>query len=571
MPRVLASGIDFYYADERVLTDVTFTVEGGSRLALIGENGSGKSTLLRLLHGELEPDAGHTEVTGDLGFLAQEVAHPPTATVQQIIDESLAPVRQLELDLGRAAQELEKLSVTHVQGESGERTEAFEQATREYDALLQRAEMADIWGAEARMEQVLNALDLAHLERNRPIRAMSGGQVRRLSLAQVLIRRPEIMLLDEPTNHVDEQGLEFLQQTLREFPGVVVLSSHDRTFLDAVATSIFDLDPFEASLRERSRGVANPSPDAAESERTDVRLYSGSYSDFLRQKRQERRAWEDKYASEQEELEWLRGEGSRKARDIKHREMRDNNKMSYGMRGARVDKQLSRRIRAADHRIAELEERAVERPPLALSFDASRMAERGRELDASDGGVLLRLKKAAVAGRVGPTDLVIQRGEKWLITGDNGSGKSTLLGLLAGDLKQTSGSVTRVDGLRVALLEQEVGLESDPRTPREIYALITGGLPGLPGVLDYGLLRPQDVDKPLKHLSAGVRRRLILQLQLVHTPDILLLDEPTNHLSLQLIEEIAAAITSTELTVVVASHDRWLRSTWSRKGKRLAL
>lgn len=561
--QVSVRSLDFYYGDNKVLDSVSLVASSGDRIALVGENGSGKSTLLKVIAGQLEPDAGNVAIVENQVMLAQESAAPAHATKRDLIDEALAPVRAFEEALKAAAAALAD-DATRAEDERAELEIAYERA-------LVEAEIADVWNADVRVEQTLAGLDLLQLEDSRMLSQMSGGQARRLALACVLIRRPQVMLLDEPTNHVDDAGLEFLQTTLSSFPGTVLMSSHDRQFLDSTATAIFDLDPFEAAIREKARGKRGGDSgfigDDSATSGTDERLYSGNYSDYLREKRQERTAWETQYEREQQELKYLENEGADKARNVKHRERRDNNKMGYGMRGNRVDKQVSRRIRAAESKFEALQASQLERPPLVLSLEAQGLEHSG----AQKGAPVIKVEGAGIEGRVAPISLVLKRGDKLLLTGSNGSGKSTLLAMLAGDQRATDGRVLRVKGLNVALLEQEVGLQDDDRTPREIYDLVTDAIPDAPNILDYGLLRPQDIDKSLRTLSAGVRRRLILQLQLVQVPDVLLLDEPTNHLSLTLIEELTAAIANTDIAVVVATHDRWMRSTWPKGGTKIHL
>jgi len=566
---VNVSSLDFAYGDRFVVREVNFVVAGRQRLALVGENGSGKSTVLRVLAGELDHDGGSVRVAESCELLAQETSLPLNFTVDQVLEAALAPVRALEAELDQRALELE-------------RDPHSEDVAVAYAQVLARAEFADVWNASVRVAEVLSALDLDSIERSRTLAQMSGGQVRRFALAAVLIRRPTVMLLDEPTNHVDDAGLVFLQETLKHFPGAVVMSSHDREFLNQTATGIYDLDPFDAALRARARGASEDSVIKADSDKPsgfDERYYRGDYSEYVRAKRQERKAWEARYRSEQEQLEWLSTTGDSKARDVKHRERRDGNKMGYGMRGNRVDKQVSRRIKAAAHRYEVLEREAVGRPPVVLSLDETSLAGAPRA-NGSDGPSSaeavrprpqIKLVDAQVEGRLAPLNLVVRSGEKILVTGSNGTGKSTLLSLLAGDSRATAGEVLRVRGLNVALLEQEVGLESDERTPREVYNLVAAHIANAPDVLEFGLLSAQDVDRPLMELSAGVRRRVVLQLLIVQRPDVLLLDEPTNHLSLVLIEELTQAIAAAQMTVVVATHDRWMRSTWPKSARKVHL
>lgn len=165
-------------------------------------------------------------------------------------------------------------------------------------------------------------------------------------------------------------------------------------------------------------------------------------------------------------------------------------------------------------------------------------------------------------GRLHVGALDVHPGAHLLVTGSNGSGKSTLLHLLAGDLPPTTGTVWRATGATVALLEQDVGLSQDRRTPLEVYHLVAARLADPVPLTDLGLVSPRDLNRPLAELSVGQRRRVVLALLVAQTPDVLVLDEPTNHISLALADELGEALRVTPGAVVVASHDRWLRRTW---------
>jgi macrolide transport system ATP-binding/permease protein len=386
---------------------------------------------------------------------------------------------------------------------------------------------------------------------------MSGGQRSRLALAAVLVRRPGAVLLDEPTNHLDDEAAEFLAASLVELPGAVVLASHDRVFLDEVCTEILDLDP----------GLDGP------------RVIGGRYSDYREAKRVARERWEQRWLAEREELASLRAslaaDGS--ARTLAPgRAMTDRNKMAYGNQGNRVGQQTSRRVRNARHRLDDLERVQVPRPPRPLRFTAALTAAAAPGADPVAGtpgstrsagqhasvGTAITVRDAVVPARLRVDALDVHRDAALLVSGPNGSGKSTLLHLLAGDLAPVSGSVGRSRGVSVALLEQDVGLAEDERTPRAVYDLVTGGSERLPALAELGLVAPRDLDRPLRALSVGQRRRVVLALLVVQKPDVLLLDEPTNHLSLTLADELTDALRSAPGAVVVATHDRWLRRTW---------
>jgi macrolide transport system ATP-binding/permease protein len=524
-PVVRAVGVSRLFGDRRVLTDVSLAVAPGHRLGVVGENGAGKSTLLRLLAGVDRPDAGTVHRPPDLAYLHQEPPFGPEATLHDVVEDALAAVRALAAELESAAT---ALGADDVPGDAAGR----------YDRALAHAQAAEVWDADARAQRVLAGLGLAGVDRERPSGTLSGGQRSRLALAAVLIRRPGAVLLDEPTNHLDDAAAEFLASSLVQLPGAVVLASHDRVFLDEVCTEVLDLDPV----------LGGP------------RVVGGRYADYLQAQRVARRQWQERWEAERDQVASLRaslaGDGTARA-VAPGRAMTDRNKMAYGRYGDRVNHQVSHRVRDARRRLDELEAAPVPRPPRELRFRGTMTTAATRP-----DGLAVAVRDAEVPGRLVVDALDVHPGAALLVTGPNGSGKSTLLHLLAGDLAPARGTVHRARGARIALLEQDVGLADDARTPRDVYALVTDGAPDAVPLVELGLVAPRDVDRPLRALSVGQRRRVVLALLVAQAPDVLLLDEPTNHISLALADELAEALRSAPGAVVVASHDRWLRRTW---------
>jgi macrolide transport system ATP-binding/permease protein len=244
------------FGTHRVLDGVSFTASAGHRIGLIGDNRVGKTTLLRLLAGQDEPDGGRVVRPAELGFLEQELPFGPEQTVAEVLDDALREARD---DLAA----LERLTVA-----LAERPDDGE-LLRQYGDRLDRAQDREAWDADRRAGIVLAGLGLGELWHERQLGTLSGGQRGRLALAALLVRRPAALLLDEPTNHLDDAAAGFVEEELRGMPGVVVVSSHDRAFLDAVCTDLIDLDP----------AVDGP-----------VR-YGGNYTDYQEQKRGERCRW----------------------------------------------------------------------------------------------------------------------------------------------------------------------------------------------------------------------------------------------------------------------------------------
>ncbi|MGC7099651.1 ABC-F family ATP-binding cassette domain-containing protein [Amycolatopsis lurida] len=527
-----ARDLTFSYGDRVVFDGLDLTASAGQRLGLVGENGVGKSTLLRLLAGLEEPHAGSVRRGADIGFLLQELPFPGDARFSDVIDEALSEIRDAAARLDRLTEQL---------AAAPEDTEVLD----EYGRVLDWAQAHDLWDADRRAKLVCDGLGLAGISPDRPLGTLSGGQRSRLGLAALLIRQPETLLLDEPTNHLDDAGMEFLERHLAALPGVIVLSSHDRVFLDAVCTDIVDLDP----------ALGGPT------------RYGGTYSDYLVEKKAERARWAQRYAEEQDELRQLKEAVAVTARNVAHnRPQRDNAKMLYDFKGGRVQKQISRRVRNAQLRYEELRRDQVRKPPTPLRFSANLTASAAEDKHA------LTARGIEIPGRLHIGQLDLATDDRLLITGGNGAGKSTLLNVLAGRLIPDRGTVSAGRGLKIGLLEQDVAFADPSRTPRSLAdarSTDTDAATGARALTELGLIARRDLDRPVGQLSVGQRRRVALALLLTEPPHVLLLDEPTNHISLTLAEELFAALGTAPGAVVIASHDRWLRRGWTGRELRL--
>ncbi len=526
---LLVSDLTKTYEARRVLDGVSLTAAPGTRIGLVGDNGVGKSTLLRLLAGLEHFDSGEISGPSEIGYLHQELPFSANSTVATVVDDALADLRTAETRLTTLAEQL---------AEHPDDTRLLD----DYGQVWEWAQHHELWDADRRAELVLDGLGLAGVAHDRRLDTLSGGQRSRLGLAALLVRRPATLLLDEPTNHLDDDALAFLEQHLPTLPGAVLLASHDRVFLDAACTDIVDLDP---SLGGPTR-------------------YGGTFSDYLEAKRAERARWEQRHRDEQAELAALRHSVDVTARQVSHHKERGNtSKLAYDYKGARVQKQISRRVRNAQQRLDELTRTQVRKPPKPLSFSASLTSH------AVDGEVVAQLRDTTVPGRLHVTELDITGADQLLVTGPNGSGKSTLLHLLAGTLLPQQGDLQRRDGLTVRMLEQDVVFGDDTMTPRRLYDEAVGDHREAPPLDELGLLSGRDLDRAVGVLSVGQRRRVALARLLARPPHVLLLDEPTNHLSLALAGELEDALHSAPGATVVATHDRWLRRRWD--GRALTL
>ncbi|MFJ4986913.1 ABC-F family ATP-binding cassette domain-containing protein [Streptomyces sp. NPDC088732] len=519
----------------RVLDGVSLTAPPGRRIGLIGENGSGKSTLLRLLAGVEEPDAGTVVRPPGLGFLRQELPFAATATVADVLDDALREAREDLAELDRLTRALAGTPADDP---------AHGALLDAYAGRLEAAQDRESWDADRRAWIVLAGLGLGDVPRDLPLAHLSGGGRGRLALAALLVRRPPALLLDEPTNHLDDAGAAFLEEQLRALPGAVVLASHDRAFLDAVCTDLIDLDPAPGG---------------------PIR-FGGTYSAYLAHRNAERERRQRRFAEQQAEIAALRGQVAVTAHQVAHDHVkRDNEKMGYGHRAGRVQNQVSRRVRDAARRLDRLERERTGPPPEPL-----RLRTGGLAVPSSAGGPLVVLRDLHVPGRLRLALLDVAAHDRLLVTGANGAGKSTLLAVLAGRTVAGSGTVRRRGGLRVGLLTQDTAFARPDRTAAETYDAALGPerAEAVP-LLSLGLLAEAELGKPVAHLSVGQRRRLALALLVADPPELLLLDEPTNHLSPRLCDELEEALGAGPGAVVVATHDRRLRSRWPGRELRL--
>lgn len=551
-------GISIAFAGRRVLTDVSFAVPAGDRTGLIGENGSGKTTLLRIIAGLTRPDTGTVSATAPggraprIGLLHQEPPFPATASIAQALESAVAPLRAAADEVDAAASALA--------------AEPDDQSlARRYAEALETAERLGVWEVDARIDAMVTGLGLGDLPRDRQTRRLSGGQRSRLALAWLLLSAPDVLLLDEPTNHLDDAATEHLRGVLSTWTGPVLIASHDRAFLDEAVTSLVDLDPAPIP-----HAVAGPLVGDGDGTGIGITRFTGAYTDYLHARLDARERWERQYRDEQAELKRLRsavGENQ----SVGHRDWKPRSEVRmaqkyYADRNAKV---VARRVNDARTRLADLQERQIRKPPAELHFRGLTAAQGVESSQRTWSGPVLTASRVAVADRLAPTSLTVSSGEKWLITGANGSGKSTLLHLLAGVLDPTSGTINRPTGVRVALLTQEVDLpdpqERGPdRTTRQAYEDLVGMERAEQVPLNtFGLIAARDEHRAVGVLSVGQQRRLALAVLLADPPDVLLLDEPTNHLSLLLVTQLEAAIPHYPGSVVVASHDRWLRRTWT--------
>jgi ATP-binding cassette subfamily F protein 3 len=494
------------YAGREIVGGVTFSLEPGERVALIGRNGTGKTTLLRLIAGLDVPDRGRITLAGwaRLAYLPQTPEGPSATSVLAHVLTGAADVCALEARL----RELEHTMATPEVHDDPRRLGAV---MEEYARVREHFEHAGGFTLETRARMVLSGLGFREPDYGRPLGALSGGWRVRAELARVLLTEPDLLLLDEPTNHLDLAATEWLEDYLKSFAGACIVVSHDRALLDAVTSRTLEL--------EQGR----------------LDSYPGSYSTFVKLKAERVRHLLDTRERQQEEIAKLEDYISR---------YRD------GQRAAQAKSRMKM--------LARIEAGMVVAPraPRAMRIRATSAPPSGRLV------ARLRGVSKAFEGRqvLSDVSLEIFRGDRVGLLGPNGAGKSTLLRLIAGLEVPTSGTVTIGPGVRPRYLAQESTRALDVNST--VLDAVLGDRPMPPeqirAYLGRFLFVGEDVFTRIGSLSGGERQRLLLASLLLDEPNLLLLDEPTNHLDIASREALEAALQEYPGTLIVATHDRYL-------------
>ena len=498
-----------------LLREVTFSVPAGRRAALIGANGSGKSTLLETIQGRHPQRAGSISWTpADLtvGYLDQSGNSSATGSV----GEFLGATASLEQQVATAAARL---------AAAPDDTET----AAAYSAALERlTAAADRWNPE-----VLRRWGVAELDPETPVSRLSGGQRLKLGLCRELAQGPDFLILDEPTNHLDDAALGLLEETLLAFPGGVLFVSHDRAFLDRVATEILAVDPRRGSIAR----------------------YVGDYSAFAEQRASDLARQHSRYQNEQALVRRVRQDIAR-TKEQARRVERATTPSQPNVR--RLAKKVARKARTREAKLERFQaaperaERPTESWRLKVEFGSATGSDRVlalREVALGYGGDAPLLEGVSVdlGGR-----------ERVALLGANGSGKTTLLRTLAGTLAPLGGSLRRSPAAVIGYLAQEQELLDPAATALDtIRTAGTTAETEARSFLHLFLFTGDDALRPIGELSYGERTRLSLALLVARGATVLLLDEPLNHLDIDSRERFETALDQFAGAVVVVSHDRY--------------
>ena len=485
----------------KILDGLTFQVDTGERVGLLGPNGCGKTTLLRILTGAMDYDEGEVMIAPGkrMGLISQIPVYPAGYTVEDVLATAFEPLRKMEEELARLTREMA----------SGTDPALMSR----YDKLTAAYETAGGYETDTRINKVCNGLSIPQAMREQLFESLSGGEKTRVNLARLILEDTDILLLDEPTNHLDLRATEWLEEYLGKFKGTVLTVSHDRYFLDSVVDRIIEIKVGKAEF------------------------YSGNYSFYAVEK--ERRYEEQlrQYEKEQAKIEQL----EKAAEQLRIWAYSGNDK-------------IFKRAQSMEKRIERM--RTADRPKKERKMEV-RFGE--REFRGDEVLTIKGLTKA-FGGRTlfSGLGLEVAGGERIALIGDNGSGKTTLLKMILGEEVPDGGKVRMGPTVKVGYLPQHVHFDHPERSLVDtlIYAQDCTAQSARNRLAAFKF-RGEDVFKPVSALSGGEQSRLRLCMLMDEKINLLVLDEPTNHLDIQSREWIEEAVEAYDGTLLFVSHDRY--------------
>lgn len=492
------------FGTNEVIRDATLALQEGERLGLVGVNGSGKTTLLKIINGDMPSDGGEISIAKDarIGFLTQHADIDGELSIMEELTRVFDPLIAMEKRLRALEAEM---------AEAHEDAEAFARLSNEYDKLTRRFEDAGGYEWPSRVQGVLAGLGFAKDRRDMPARLLSGGEKTRLCLARILLMQPEILMLDEPTNHLDLAAVGWLEDTLKKYPGTVIVISHDRYFLNAVCDCMAEL-----SMGRLTR-------------------YSGNYDAFVRKRQANLERQLKEYKLQQAEI-------ARQEAIIARYRMFNREKS----------------IKAAESREKRLEK--IVRLEKPVSEDKVRFSFEARRRTGEDVLIAKDLSKSYDGRKLFEHfSLHLRAGDRVALIGPNGVGKTTLLRIFVGEETADGGTMKFGANVDIGYYDQhQAGLHPDKDVLNELW----DDFPRLDadrvrGVLALFLFTGDDVFQKIHTLSGGERGRLALAKLMLRKDNLLFMDEPTNHLDMDSREVLEHALDDFDGTLLAVSHDRY--------------
>ncbi len=489
------------YGKQILFLEASATVFRGEKVGLVGPNGAGKTTIFRMIMRTEVPDDGQVRVDKSisLGYFSQDTGDMRGRSVVAETMAGAGPVAEIAAELAELEQALADPA----------RSDELDALIARFGEVQARFEELDGYGQDARAREILAGLGFEQDLMDRDVSQLSGGWKMRVALARILLQRPDVLLLDEPTNHLDLESILWLERYLKDFQGALVMTSHDREFLNRVVTKIVDIDGGELTT------------------------YVGNFDHYEQQRALGEVQAQAQYERQQAML----------AKEVRFIER-------FKAQAGRAA-QVQSRVKKLD-KIDKLE---PPRQRKQLRFDFRPAPRSGNDVVKLSEIHKAYGKRVIYAG----FDWIVRRRERWCIMGENGAGKSTLLKLIAGQTEPDRGQVTIGAAVKLGYFAQHA-MDVLETTGTVLDALMSefpvasiGQLKALAGAFGFS---GEDADKPLRILSGGEKARVVLARMLYDPPNLLVLDEPTNHLDMATKDMLLAALTEFEGTMVFVSHDR---------------
>ena len=498
------------YGGNSVFDDINLEILEGERIGLVGENGCGKSTLFKLLAGLENPTEGtiarKRKMT--LGYLSQEIA---TSQYQKTVFEV---VEEVSSEFAALVSKIHMLEAQMAAPEIAADPDAMSAVLEAYGAAQERFEAMGGYMVEHKTKAVLTGLGIAAEQYQQTIGSLSGGEKKIVNLARILVQTPDLLLLDEPDNHLDMQAKDWLEQYIRDYPGTVLIISHDRHLLDRTISKIFQLED------------------------GGIDIYHGNYSYYVEERQKRLLQRYEYYMNQQDEIKRL------EASLVQLREW------------ARLNDKFANRMHSMEKRIERIKEEiaakpVMERNKIKVNLDSERSGKKVLEVK----GLSKTLGERQLFA---PFDLTILYGERVGIVGANGSGKTTLLKTLLATLPPDSGTVKIGASVVAGYYAQEQETLPFDSTPLDfVRRLKRITEPQAIGILRRLLFSYRDMHTTISSLSGGEKSRLQIARLMLTEANFLLLDEPTNNLDIPSVEVLEAALEQFEGTILTVSHDRY--------------
>ena len=495
------SRIGKQYGRQVLFVDASFQLNPGEKVGLVGPNGAGKTTLFRMIVGEEGPDEGDVSVPKKLsiGYFRQDVGE---MAGRSVLDEAIAGSGRVG-DLHHELEALNHAMADSAQADDMDRILArFGEVQEEYDHL-------GGYALEAQAREILHGLGFEDDRIDGDVGALSGGWKMRVAMARVLLGRPDVLLMDEPTNHLDIESIIWLESFLKTLPGALLMTSHDREFMNRLVTKIAEIDGGE------------------------ITSYSGNYDFYERERAIRETNREAAYARQQAML-------------AKEQRFIDR----FAAHAAKAA-QVQSRVKALD----KIEKIELPKRRKLVTFDFRQPARSGDQVAILEGVTKAYGKRVVHDG----VNLTIRRGERWCVMGKNGAGKSTLLKMIAGQTQPDAGDIRLGASLQMGYFAQQSlevlnpALTIEEQLMNDFSDESIGTLRSLAGAFGFS---GDDVDKKIRALSGGEKTRLVIARMMLNPPNFLVLDEPTNHLDLATKDMLLDALASFEGTMLFVSHDR---------------